>query len=77
MTAFAATTDALWRRLASGRCHVSASHTDTLPEGHTNTRIQHANYVAERCTPRYYRIIVQNYETDVYSLALHVVGEMA
>ena len=25
-----------------------------LPEGHTNTRIQHANYVAERCTPRYY-----------------------
>ena len=29
-------------------------HTDTLPEGHTNTRIQHANYVAERFTPRFY-----------------------
>ena len=28
-----------------------------LPEGHTNIRIQHANYVAERCTPRYYRIL--------------------
>ena len=27
------------------------------PEGHTNTCIQHANYVAERCTPRYYRIL--------------------
>ena len=27
------------------------------PEGHTNTRIQHANYVAERCTPRYYRTL--------------------
>ena len=27
------------------RCHVSASHADTLPKGHTNTRIQHvANY---------------------------------
>jgi hypothetical protein len=57
MTAFAATTNALWRRRASGRCHVSASHTDTLPEGHTNTRIQHANYVAERCTTRFYRIL--------------------
>ena len=34
-----------------------ASHTDTLPESHTNTRIQHANYVAECCTPRYYRIL--------------------
>ena len=30
-----------------------ASHPDTHPEGHTNTLIQHANYVAERCTPRY------------------------
>ena len=30
------------------------SHTDTLPEGHTNTHIQHANYVAERSTPRFY-----------------------
>ena len=35
---------------------VCASH-PFLPEGHTNTRIQHANYVAERCTPRYYRIL--------------------
>ena len=33
-----------------------ASH-PFLPESHTNTRIQHANYVAERCTPRYYRIL--------------------
>ena len=28
-----------------------------LPEDHTNTRIQHANYVAERCTPHYYRTL--------------------
>ena len=28
-----------------------------LPEDHTNTRIQHANYVTERCTPRNHRIL--------------------
>ena len=31
-----------------------------LPEGHTNTRIQHANYVAARCTLRYYRTLQFN-----------------
>ena len=28
-----------------------ATHTDTLPKGHTNTRIQHANYVAIQLAP--------------------------
>ena len=36
----------------------------TPPEGHTNTRIQHANYVAERCTPRYYRILTTPVHTS-------------
>jgi hypothetical protein len=30
-----------------------------LPEGHTITHIQHASYVAERCTPRYCRIPIR------------------
>ena len=42
--------------LQGTHCHVSASHTDTLPEGHTNTRIQYANSVAERFTPRFYTV---------------------
>ena len=30
----------------------------------TNTRIQHADYIAERCTPRYYRILTTPVHTS-------------